>query len=299
MGRQTVIIDSSGLAEFGDCPRKYELTNIEQLTPSVNVREDFAMGTYGHKLLEIYYQNFHLNTNDRLKKVYDFQPAPDFPLSKEKRIAVEDKFKVYWMTYLQNDIIPDCIPQEILIEYPNYSYKHGAWRIDTKQIPLVEQGFSYPVLDTKEYLFVLEGKIDVLGTLGGMPCFMDHKWQGRENKLYIKKIQFRNYALASGRRLCIVNYIRLHKGVNDNTFVRDVVSFNDRDIEYYWRQELIEMFIKVAKARLNGYDKQRSSCDGKYGYPCHFTKICDEYNENIVVNIKNTQYVKKEQWRPW
>lgn len=324
MSKTTLILDSSQISKFLSCPLSHQLAYEENLELSGEVREDFAMGTYGHKLLEIYYKNkalglesgiaaskalnfnideqtckcghdveHHLGEEhiDRICSVpalidpkdcgcQQFEPIR-FPLADKTRVSVRERFELYWMKYMRGDFTPEILNGE----------------------PQIEKGFSYPLLDTPDRLYVLEGRIDFIGSQQGTRLFMDHKWQGRSRALYKKDIQFRNYALVTGCSLGFINYVRLKKEIDDTIFERAPINFNalERD---YWKDELIGIYDEIAAiknmAEHGGQmPKNRASCSGKFGYPCEFTKLCDEINPSARENLKKSYYHIKKEWKPW
>ena len=166
--------------------------------------------------------------------------------------------------------------------------------------PLVEKGFSFELLNTLDYLFILEGRVDLIGDLNGTLCFLDHKFQSRKRNLYQKSIQFRNYSLALNLPLGIINYIRLAKEVTkEDTFKRELIQFPLWEREW-WRGELIKLFHHIASSmKSKEFKKNYSQCTGKFGYHCQFTKICEEHNLVTIDAIKEQHYKKKEEWKPW
>jgi len=331
MPRQILVLDSSQIATWGECNQQWNLKYNENLTSSNNIREDMAQGTYGHKLLELYYTNIALGmkATDAWHDANMFHAQGDFPLSIGKREFVHKRCWEYVGVYNQNDIIPMMgQPEKRVIFGPHtssmdheYCLNCGATRDvviaagqngtcpqnpQTKLFPkpLVEQGFSYPLLDTPEYLFVLEGRIDVMATLNnGSAGVVDHKFQGRERSLYGKSIQFRNYAMVCDFNYVVVNYIRLHQAISEKTFVRDTIYFSSLE-KALWKKRLIEKFKIIAKQRAlantAGFEKEESACSGKFGYPCEFTKICNDNFDLISINAVKEQFFKKrEVWKPW
>lgn len=325
MSRVTLVLDSSQITTFLDCEQMWKLRYDESLTTSNNVREDMAMGTFGHHLLEIYYKSIArgASINEAVRNalsapidtphVYDDQnvcikcgcyramiigATPElcvrFPLSDENRAKVRNRFGDYWMTYSVNDIIPARGNAKLKI-----SVIDGILKDSWVEEPLVEQGFSFVLLDTPEYLFVVEGRIDLIGELGGRQCFMDHKFQSRERDLYDHSIQFRNYSLATGIPFGVINYVRLHKEMKDTTLERKLMWFTPLERES-WRAELIRIFKEIAACMSRGeWFKRRSSCDGKFGYPCEYVKICDEPLIQVANAMKTAKYVVREKWLPW
>ena len=296
MPRKVLILDSSQLQTYGECPQMWHLSNEERLTLSNEVRDDFAMGTYGHKLLEIYYTALRSSTlNNAIAEINNYRLPEGYPLSHERRETVFNRVRDYWMKYSTvGDILVGVRPiKDISFD------TEGFPCTVTRDEPLVEKGFSFPLLDTNEALFVLEGKIDLIGWMSGMELFMDHKFQSRSHALYPKSIQFRNYAMVTGFKTGIINYVRLHKELTKDTMERKIISFAPGELTD-WRTEVTDTFFKIEKEISKGtFYKQRASCNGRYGFPCQYTRICDERDPVLIANIKESLYKKKDEWKPW
>jgi len=318
MNRTTLVLDSSQISTFLECPKKWQLSYSEHLTSSTEVREEMMLGTFGHKLLEIYYTKLALGSSvqNAVKAVAEFDPNKEtcecnhlhtqhdrdylaeaepctsyncgcrdfigakYPLSEEKQKAVRDRFQVYWMTYCSKDIEP---------------LYH---KTEDEVIPFVEQGFSYELVNDENRLYVLEGRIDLLGTMNGLKLVMDHKFQGRSYQLYKKSIQFRNYSLVADVPLVMINYIRMHKEVTKDTLERAIVSFNEIE-KQQWKQRLISIYDRIAAQISEGPEMNPSACAGKFGSFCEFIKICEEPNEFVQIAMKEQHYHKKVEWKPW
>ena len=307
MRRQIVIADSSKISAFKECPMRCNKQYNESITSLLGEnKEAIAAGTYGHKLLERYYLGiFHgLGQFESAQKALEFdldnedKAEEKYPLSDENRKIVRDRFNKYWMLYSTRDFIPhfQSKPYHSITVNGNgtLSDEYGQ-----SVEPLVEKGFSIKVLDTPEYLFVLEGRIDLISFDNSQPKWVDHKFQFRERNLYAKSIQFRNYALATGINLGIINYIRLHKNETDKTFIRQPIAFNPAEMRM-WKEELITYFIEMAACQKSGvWPTNRDACSGKFGYECEYTAICDEPNEFVQLAIKENNYKKKVEWKPW
>src|SRR5690348_15830065 len=95
-------------------------------------------------------------------------PVVDFRIDALLSQQVKTRFREYCYTYINNDVIPA-------------SPEH------------VEVGFSEVVYESASRLYLLEGRIDIMGTLQGLNTIVDLKFQGRTRELYKKSIQFRNY----------------------------------------------------------------------------------------------------------
>lgn len=308
MARQVVIMDSTQLSTFFECEQKndYEhtqsLVQINHANPALTfqVPDKIAAGSLGHKYLEIYYKILGTTQDpaEAARIALEFDPDkadkidPEFPLSAELRQKVRNRFIDYLGFYSRDYTVAIKSKHTIGV-------KNGMLADIAVPEPLVEQGFSYGLLDTAEYLFVLEGRLDFIGHTHGELLWMDHKWQLRQRDLYPKSIQFRNYCLATGLSLGVINYIRLHDKQSKTTFVRDTVSFSPAEM-YAWKQELIEMFIHVAKVQASGeFALNRSACPGKFGYPCNYTSLCDTYNPRERAALKARDFTKGREWKPW
>lgn len=294
--RQTIIADASQVAEWFQCHEKRHLEYGECLEPASEFdKSDKPMdaGSFGHKLLEIYYRGDC--TQDAINNALAVEPPAALNLSTAMRDLVRNRFIHYYMTYCTRDITP-LTKKKYTIKIGESGLPIDKW-VDE---PLVEQGFSYELLNTREYLFIVEGKVDLIGLIANSTMgFMDHKFQFREKQLYKKRVQFKTYAMATGLSMGIVNYIRLHKEVTSKTLQREIISFTPLEIKM-WKQELTEVFVKMALEERTGVrEKNRDSCEGKYGYECPYTKICEEPSLVVVQGIKDTYFRRKEEWKPW
>lgn len=300
-----LILDSTQINAWLSCPQMWKYSYHENLTPFIGEPKDSMMkGTYGHKLFERYYksraaggsiqeatanaESFNPDDstcanckhdkhngacNDITCACSNYQPRP-FELSMEHRQTVLNKFR-------------------------DYTYTYSALDFEPASADHVEVGFSHKLYESPSRLYILEGRIDAIGTLQGLRTVVDHKFQDRMKSLYKKSVQFRNYCLVSGINMLIINYVRLTKGTTKDTFVRDIVSFNPIEMEH-WRQRLIMIYDEIAVAYQNQhFEKRESACMGQYGSVCPFTPLCEEWQNDLVQLKKQQLYVRKEDWRPW
>ncbi len=305
---QTLILDSSQISAYYECPTIWAnrgIIPINKLDPTATNRpsEPIAAGSLGHKYLEIYYTVLGATGDSALAArqalAFDADAAdlvePQFPLDPTLRALVKQRFCDYLLNY------PAAADYKVAVRKKHVITSQNGRLIDTwEPDPLIEKGFSYNLYESKEYLFVLEGRIDFLGhTKDGTAFWLDHKWQMREHMLHEKSIQFRNYALATGLSIAIINYVRLHKKIEKNTFSRQPLSFGPHEMRY-WRQELIEKYVEIAKQVAKGeFPKNRNSCQGGWGKPCMFNPLCNEYNPIAREAIRKRDYMERKEWRPW
>ncbi len=322
MTKYTLVLDSSQISLFLECPLQWYLRYVKRLVPSGAPTDNIYMnaGTYGHKLLEIYERSRlkGINLNDSMQKAFDFDPDTDvcecgcnrehhlyleviqvtecqrcgkciggfkpkpFQLNQDERFAMRNRVRDYIFKWKDNEIVP-------------LSEKH------------IEVGFSEPIYEDDENLFVLEGRVDLIGKLQGLECIVDHKFQFKRQWLYEKSLQFKNYALVCKKLMFIINYIRMAKTIDNNTFDRTLISFSVPEL-LAWKKKLIQIFFSIKDARLKGsYEQRWSACKG-YGETydktatkyCKYTTLCEEPNDDMRLIKENTLYqVNPVEWRPW
>lgn len=311
--KQILTLDSTQINQYLECPTLWNYSSNESITLFEQQQEKEAMhqGTYGHYILEHFYKakangntfsqaieiaytKSHDIDNETCECGHPFEShtnaacvqgcyecvcsqfkAKPFDLSPAKRIDVKNRLRDYFYKWQSNDFIADN-PES------------------------VEVGFSEVIFESEDRIYVLEGRIDLIGSLQGLSCIVDHKFQTREKCLYNKSIQFRNYSLVSRKPMMVINYIRLTKGVSDTTLSRDIVTFNPIELQH-WKKRLISIYDDVFHCKETEiYPTNESMCKGQYGYKCEFTNLCEvSYNPQLVELIKQSQYKEKERWKPW
>lgn len=305
--RQTLILDSTQITSWYECNESWilrfqeNLVPINKLDPSKTWRpnENIAAGTLGHKFLETYYlfgggkagmsAALSVNVDEMDQSELD---KHQFPLNSDLRQRVRNRF-VDYMSFYGNDY------EMIWKETPSIEVKNGFLVDTVKREALVEKGFSYELLNTREYLFVLEGRIDLIARARTEILWVDHKFQIRAHDLHPKCIQFRNYALATGLPIGTVNYIRLHDKLDKTTLVRQPISFNPMELNH-WKSELIQAFVDISRT-MPRHSLNRASCSnlGGWGKPCIFNEMCNEYFASTREAIKNQNFTKGKVWKPW
>lgn len=297
----TLVLDSSQISKFSECPMLWNLSynrslGLRAIEGEAAPREDMMMGSYGHAMLEMYYKTKALGgiTQDCIDAGREV-PVDEFPLTDENREKVKSAFEMYWKVYTgeRMSILMGPPAKKITFD-PSGMIPKEEWELN----PLVEKGFSYKLHETNDYLFVLEGRIDLMVSLDGIPVFIDHKFQSREKSLYGKRIQLRNYSLVTGFDLGGYNYIRYHKTVTNKTFERKFTSFSSFERQW-WKNELIKIYTRIAHSVYGKEFEQRwESCEGKY-WPCVFNKVCNERNLDVRENIIQLNFEEKPRWSPW
>lgn len=327
MPKTTLILDSTQIDAFLTCPQMWKYGHDERLHPipregQKDTGEAMAMGTLGHKFLELYYKGKALDMSQQecIKEAEGFDPDMEKCYNCSKPHGEHSKLNAICpieFTERSNKIIntwnpikfPLGMPERaaVLQRFREYSYTYTNKDISPAY---VEIGFSHLLYEDNDVRFILEGRIDLIGKMGGQTLWADHKFQLRSRDLYKKSIQFRNYGLVMyetmGLNLGLVNYIRLTKGITKDTFKRDIISFSALD-HIEWKKRLINIFFIIANriatdARIKyvePLEKNWSACSGKFGYPCDFTPLCEEYNQDVIEMKKKTLYQIREEWKPW
>ncbi len=343
---QTLILDSSQISNWLSCPQSWAnrgLIQINKAAPEETLRpgDALAAGSLGHKYLEIYYTEL-ARTQEAQRAAHialDFNPDIEdtvdkqFPLDKALRGKIYNRVLDYLIMYPADRDYKPAFKKKHTIVVKKMCRKCNAIQHNGKAIPttfesfcqhevverlcdswerdpLIEKGFSYKLYETNEYLFVLEGRIDFMGEAhDGTPLWMDHKFQFRKHQLYAKSIQFKNYSLATGLNLAVINYIRLTEKIDKETFVRQPLSFSSMEMRH-WKQELTDLYVTIAKTVADPHyylsegltyarSQNRSSCGGAWGKACQYAPMCEEYNPQIREAVKRRDFMPRKEWRPW
>jgi hypothetical protein len=323
----TLVVDSSQISSFLECPQKWINYYVKRLEPLGFQPDEDAMdaGTYGHRLLDIFYRlkSKGVGLNDSVKSMNDYDPDSDmcecgcskdfhcpltlapgvieckrckkctkfrahpFNLNTKSRTKVRNRVRDYLYKYQQDDFQP-------------LSEQH------------VEIGFSEPIYEDSDNLFILEGRIDLLAKLQGLDCLVDHKFQMKTHWLYMRSIQIKNYMLISKMPMAVINYIRLQDKLQPDSLVREIVTLNSVELAT-WHKRLIQVFFRMKKVLQaaqkdsNQAERNWNSCSGgrltydkdKPNY-CWFTPLCEEIDPAIAeAKEKQLFKIKEAIWRPW
>lgn len=301
MSKIIITLDSSQIKEFMNCKHKWQYAYNERLRYWNSDTKALDKGTFVHKLLETFYTLRTLNPNEN-RFTTQSTVVELFKAGKLGRAAGLDKDEVKlimerFLQYVMKWSAYDFIPQK----------RNG--------VPGVELGFSKVLAEYPDYVFIVEGKIDLIAKthLGGYDCFVDNKTTGYwlNNNYYAQKPQFRTYAWATGFNYGMVNYFKLDaKYDEDFTFRRQLIYHSDENIKE-WELELLDLYYDVLDVMLmNSLEKvsdvkasmlkwNRGACGGKWETkPCAYTMICDN-PRNLRSAIKQSYYVTVPKWSPW
>lgn len=319
-----LILDSSQLASFSECPQLWDYSYRQRLMPAAR-REStpLDMGTYGHRLLEIIYKE---RANGNEKAAYDVAIAYDIDKetcrcghSHEKHASVADFTACRSISCNCKDFVGVQFPlsnqersqvKRRVLEYT--MYEGSAFpELRATSPEHVEVGFSHLLYEDDRRLYILEGRVDLIGQIA-QNCpdgWADHKFQMRARDLYLKSIQFRNYSMVLERAIGVVNYIRFTQKLDigpkafNPTFKRALISFSRAEMEW-WKGEVTSMFNRVEThlTSRDGFSERNwGACSGKFGYPCDFTPLCENipFGQGLVQIKQDQDFVVKPEWRAW
>jgi hypothetical protein len=325
MSKEPLILDSSKITTFLFCPQKSSYMNQGLIPSNFNLDEDqIAMnaGTYGHKLLELYYKNRArgMFMTDNINSCYAYNPDIDTcecgcPLESHYLIAALNLRECKKCTKCLNfKAKPFPLPIETrqlvlrrFNEYVLHYNMNGAQDFCPINENTIEVGFSEIIYEDNENLFILEGRIDMLATLQGLKVLVDHKFQLQTHYLYPKSVQFKNYALISKSNTLVINYVRLQQKIQPTSLYREAISFSSIELAA-WKKTLIDIFWKVKESRNSGApEKNWASCSG-YGKTfdkdkpkyCWYDTLCNESDAAVLARKKSQLFkIQEKEWRPW
>ena len=277
--RISISADASQISDFMKCPRLWYYKYIKSIEPTEKrIDEDLSMnkGTLVHALLDYYYKanptDLMRSANECLTKFSRETPKLD--------VSPKDQ---------------QLIMQRFLQYVGNYS-KFGEFQpLRINGVPQVEVGFSNTILDTDQYHFVLEGRIDLITD---KEVFVDHKTQSKKYNYYHYNPQFLTYSLATGLSSGCINYISLAAKTDEETFRRYpfIVTVEMRD---RWKEKVIKIFKRMAGCVVNNeFEMNENSCQGNFGI-CKYTQLCETIDPNIQKRLINFKFKEREKWEPW
>jgi len=278
MPQFSLALDSSQIVSFMECPQKWAYSYKMNLEPKERSHEAFSKGTIIHGLLERYYrfldQGFDKAQGLAVESFKD--ERKDLGVSNETFVALVSRFLLYCQLH-KDDLVP---------------LVHNGKKC-------IELGFSLPLVDTPDFLFVLEGRIDLGAQFDNFVVVVDHKSQSRHSKFYSHAIQFLNYCLALNTSRMMVNVIGLQDKFKPDYIFRQLFYYSPEKLRQ-WKEKLILIFYRIADSIAHEeFIRNESQCPGKYNYPCDFCKICEETDPEIVSNIIRIKYKEREPWTPW
>lgn len=286
MSRTVVIADSHALSNFQACPRKYSTLFITKITPKADPPTYITEGTVIHALLSLYYRQ-RLAGNDY--KVAGIEALKfireDFTSDDKDIIEAKQLFKSFTVE------LQSLIMQKFL-QYIQYYLTDNIHPITT------EKGFSKIIYEDSNYLFIYEGRIDLVAREGTDYYWMDHKKQRRKDPLPHFSNQFLGYSWALNCYKGIINYIGFQESKEPKEcFHREIVTHKPSQIED-WKKDIIQTYFEIVRCKANeNFPKYRASCQGKYAQ-CSFYELCNQTSPLVINHMIKTQFTEMK-WSPW
>lgn len=283
-GTFSLALDSTQIALFLECPEKWHLSWAQHLHKDNNYTKPLDKGSLMHYLLEHYHRNFFYTKNFVTAQKYALDLSRNWMKTETHTLTKED-YQLVTTRFTQ---------------YLFYWHKDSLETMSIDGQPAVEMGFSLSLVDNKDFHFVLEGKIDRFAqTKNGMEMFVDYKTQGKKDNINKRRIQFKNYSLACGKSRGMIDIIGLQQDLKEGFLRRELTYFSPLELQR-WKNEVITIFYQVANSILsNTFQRNWASCDGKYGYLCNYSELCECVDPQLYVNIRNTKYHIDKEWTPW
>ncbi len=293
--QKIITLDASQLKTFGKCPQMWAYHYQEGLSyPSGAAgsasKSDIGkqLGTAIHGLLDIYYTlqlNGAIPVADMSKAVSACQNWYDNTLWKELlSLGPQDHEKAKRLFAL-------------------YVYKFSG----DDMLPIVdglEHYFEKVLYEDESRKYVLNGRIDFLGTWLGKPLFCDHKTEGKREEMYPATIQFCAYSYATGIPNGVINYIGTSAAAEkEGPFHRTMFTISDFQREQF-KWYAMETFHAVEMIQGNpshspfSPKRELSECAGAFDKnPCMFNCLCNEGDPAMIERLKETNFIKRF-WSP-
>ena len=278
--KQIIVIDASQLNTLQSCDMMMRYQYLLNLRPAQKA-EALEKGSLGHVILEAYYRA------KRLKSLGKMSLSLAEIVDKSCQVGAIVAPTLQMDMAVSMNIISNCR------DYMLY-YNSDGWE------PLfIEMGFSKVIYEDEDFVFVYEGKVDLVTEVAGsnMPdAIVDHKFTSRSKNPHPLNNQFIGYCWALDKRTVVKNEIGFQTSYGPkDRFKRFVISYNLANIEE-WQQNTIGWIKRfILSYHMNQYLMNFTSCDKWSG--CQFTELC--YCTPDAREWKmETKYVKGEKWSP-
>ena len=257
--KQILTINAHGIINFTKCPRRYLLSEIYETEKSAAMERGVLYATF----LEIYY--------------------------KRRRKGISTIVSPFWTQLIEKRL--NCSREEAEIVWRAMSryiktYANESW------IPIaIEEGFSRILHESDDYIFVVEGRPDLVVKENDELIVVDHKTQSSFRPLPNFNHQSMMYLYATGTTKFCYNYIIMKK---EPEFRRELLTVSAADIEY-WKQLVIELMFEITRSKF----LPNFNCVDQYGL-CKFFKVCTQPSVKYQEWILSTQFKKrKERKKSW
>lgn len=308
MNKTVIVLDSSRIKTHLECPEKFNISyrqHRRKTWVTSQWKKDYSsQGTYVHTLLETYYNlralNPKMNSLEHgtaaLNLFQSLKLAPKMKLPPEFETLVNVRF----MQYVIKNSLGDYNPL----------VRNG--------VPAHEVRFSIKLYEDESVIFILEGRIDLLCTVGiqgnTVKAFIDHKTQERTSEMYEWTPQTLSYALATGFNYGGFNYFGLQQKYDEKTTLhRDFFFIPDWKIAHWKKYIIEEVYWRVYKETKNTDVHESFTGKDDYIWPqnwltcagpdlkraCEFSEVCNAETPELRQLIKRQFTHVVPAWSPW
>lgn len=295
--KKIIALDSSQLNQYMKCPLSWAYAYRENLMLTGAARDALDRGSIMHLYLDAFY------------KIKDYHQSD---MNNRLSAANSICFKVRETALREFPDMAEGLPfiEKRFIEYVTYYTNRDLTPLVNAGVTACELGFSKPLYEDDEYLFLVEGKIDLLHIDQNSKemIVVDHKTQSRVNNLYDYRPQVLTYCWAAKCNYFMYNYVGLQEDKNgallknDNLFRRSVISVPDWMLTR-WENHMLEIFWEITSVETmkdTNIHKNLGSCAGAFdSSPCQFHYLCETKDDNMRQHLKAFKYEVRPTWEPW
>lgn len=282
----TLTVNSHSLTSFQSCPQKWKLRELEELERSA-FYPPFVKGELIHKILAVY-------DIERYKKRNSHENSLQIATEFMSEALIREPYSKLSQDY-KTEVFIACS------QYMDY------YQNDQRKVLDVEVGFSIVIYEDKNFIFVLEGSIDVLTAFDTPGIIqptepelvpLDRKTYTRKESIYPYNNQFLGYCLATNARRFIIDYIGLTQAAPKDKFYRELHPVSQGKLDQF-KSDIIETcFEMVSSLQSDYFPRRRAACQGKYRV-CSYHEICEATNDKQKNWIKERDFVKVPPHRSW
>ncbi len=249
--RKVLVLNSHTLSDYQRCPYRFKMTHTKRLEPREH-NPAWDKGTLISELLQHY---------------YTFKYSSEF-----NQVEGPQVMKIANKIIMPSTLIPNEEKDFLILRFLQYHkyYKNESWTPIATEI-----GFSKILYSDSDYLFIYEGRPDLLTYIdrgfNQNRAVVDHKSQARKYNYYHFNNQAQGYLWAADCTIFTYNYFGLQEtGKPDEWFRRESHSFQPTEIKK-WLNTTIDWCFRIVNDL--GFI-QSWQCQSGWGV-CEYAKICE------------------------
>jgi hypothetical protein len=272
MNKTVLILNSHSLSNFQRCEDLYKFRDLIHIVPVIQ-NNKMERGSIVHKYIQLHYQN---------------KIRPKASIEK----LLNNAF--FWRDYIAKRLKVD--PKEAYLVYSACMQYREVYKTET-WIPLaVEKGFSFKLYEDGDYLFLYEGRPDLVA----LNSYEDHslivsdpKTESARRSLYEFNNQAMGYCYCLNASKFVYNYITFTKEIQ---FRREPFEFTKEQLAK-WYSNTIEWYMRIEDALRKRKFVPSWQCSTQYGV-CDYHKICEQTSDVVKLSTIKALFKVKEH-RSW